>query len=238
LRTSVEAIVPEVDGSRIESAGNSERFRFAVLAVPYQGLDKLLPSRNGSRDISSKLHSQISRFESSPITGIHLWFDRTITELPHAALLDRTIQWMFQKSKLQPQRSEAEAGSYIELVVSSSRSLIDQGKQEIIDLAMRELAEFFPLAKTAKLVKSTVIKELNAGYSALPGSESYRPDVHSPWPHIYLAGDWVATGWPATMEGAVRSGYRAAEVITQAARTPKKFCVPDLPSAGLMKLFG
>jgi zeta-carotene desaturase len=184
------------------------------------------------------LRSQLSRFESSPITGIHLWFDREFTELPHAALLDRTIQWMFQKSKLQSQREgRTEAGSYLELVVSSSKSLVELGRQEIIDLAMRELAEFFPTVSSAKLVKATVIKEMNAGYSALPGSDSYRPSSRSPWPLLFLAGDWTATSWPATMEGAVRSGYKAAEAITADAASPQSFLVPDSPASGFMRLF-
>jgi zeta-carotene desaturase len=188
--------------------------------------------------VSLQLRDQLRRFESSPITGIHLWFDREITELPHAALLDRTIQWMFQKSKLQPQRQGGEQpGSYVELVVSSSKSLMDMGRQEIIDLAIKELQEFFPSARDAKLVKATVIKELNAGYSALPGSDSYRPEARSPWPGVYLAGDWISTGWPATMESAVRSGYKAAELIASDAGAAATFLVPDLPAQGFMRLF-
>lgn len=239
LRSGVDQVVPDRQGIVIQSGGNSSRFDYVVLAVPYQALGKLLPNQNGSRDLSAKLRSQISRFESSPITGIHLWFDREITELPHAALLDRTIQWMFQKSKLQPARVESEqSGSYVELVVSSSKSLMEMGRQEIIDLATSELQEFFPAVRDAKLAKATVIKEMNAGYSALPGSDSYRPEARSPWLGVYLAGDWISTGWPATMEGAVRSGYKVAELIAQDAGAPQTFLVPDLPAQGFMQLFG
>ena len=193
---------------------------------------------------STAVTPALERFESSPITGIHLWFDRQITELDHAVLLDRTIQWMFHKSRLldrhrnngnQPQASP---GSYVELVVSSSKSLVEKSRGEIIELAMRELAEFFPRAKEAKLMKSTVIKEVNATYSALPLSDRYRPASVTVWPNIFLAGDWTATGWPATMEGAVRSGYRAAEALTASLGGSDKFLVPDLPASGLMRLFG
>ena len=237
LRHSIEGMVADNNGIVIQGAA-PKRFDFVVLAVPYQSLGKLLPAENGAGGLGTGLRSQLSRFESSPITGIHLWFDREITELPHAALLDRTIQWMFQKSKLQPEREgRAEAGSYLELVVSSSKSLVELGRQEIIDLAMRELAEFFPTVSSAKLVKATVIKEMNAGYSALPGADSYRPDCRSPWPRLFLAGDWTATSWPATMEGAVRSGYKAAEAITTDAGSPKSFLVPDSPASGFMRLF-
>jgi zeta-carotene desaturase len=187
------------------------------------------------------LREQISHFENSPITGIHLWFDRQITDLDHAVLLDRTIQWMFHKSRLQPVRTQSSngnsGGSYIELVVSSSKSLIDKSRSEIVELALAEVREFFPGARTANLVKSTVIKEVNATYSPRPGIDAYRPSSTTGWQRVFLAGDWTATGWPATMEGAVRSGYRAAEALARAAGREAHFLSPDLPATGLMRLF-
>jgi zeta-carotene desaturase len=125
----------------------------------------------------------------------------------------------------------------VELVVSSSTSLIEKSKQDILDLALRELTEFFPEVSHAKLLKSTVIKEVNATYSPLPGADSHRPSQTSPWPRVFLAGDWTATGWPATMEGAVRSGYLAAEALTRAAGKPQRYLAPDLPPRGFMRLF-
>ena len=77
---------------------------------------------------------------------------------------------------------------------------------------MREAQEFFPAARGANLVKSTVIKEINATYSPGPGVDQYRPPAATAWARVFLAGDWTATGWPATMEGAVRSGHAAARV--------------------------
>lgn len=239
LRTSVEALVEERERIVLQSGGATEHFDFVILAVPYPALGKLLPSQNGSGETSAQLRAQIAKLESSPITGIHLWFDREITELPHAVLLDRTIQWMFQKSKLQPQRQGGEeSGSYIELVVSSSKSLVAMGRQKILDLALRELADFFPAVREAQLVKATVVKEVHATYSALPGSDSYRPEARTPWPRVFLAGDWTATGWPATMEGAVRSGYRAAEELVQDTGWSCTFLIPDLEPSGVMRLFG
>ena len=238
LRNSVESAVPNSERVVLQGAALSESFDYAILAVPHYSLGKLLPAQNGIAVPSTTLRQQLEHFESSPITGIHLWFDREITDLPHAVLLDRTIQWMFQKSKLQPQRQyDNPQGSYIELVVSSSKSLIEIGRQEIIDLALRELAEFFPAATTAALQKATVVKEVHATYSALPGSDSYRPSSRSPWPRIFLAGDWTATGWPATMEGAVRSGYQAAARVAEQVGSSEQFLVPDLAAQGLMRLF-
>jgi uncharacterized protein with NAD-binding domain and iron-sulfur cluster len=180
----------------------------------------------------------LGRFETSPITGIHLWFDRQITELDHAVLLDRTLQWMFHKSKLLG-RNENGNGSYVELVVSSSKTLVEKSKTEIIELALAELREFFPGARDANLVKSTVIKEVHATYSPRPGVDVYRPRPQTSWPRVFLAGDWTASGWPATMEGAVRSGYIAAESVARVTGIrDASFVVPDLSPSGFMRLFG
>ncbi|MFZ0807233.1 MAG: FAD-dependent oxidoreductase, partial [Candidatus Sulfotelmatobacter sp.] len=155
-------------------------------------------------------------------------------------LLDRTIQWMFHKSRLQPIRSNngAPAGSYIELVISSSKTLIEKSRAEIVDLALSEVREFFPVARQANLVKATVIKEVSATYSPRPGIDAYRPTPSTVWPRVFLAGDWTATGWPATMEGAVRSGYLASEALARASGlADAQFISPDLPASGFMRLF-
>jgi zeta-carotene desaturase len=143
---------------------------------------------------------------------------------------------MFHKSKFHDGKENAGGGSYIELVVSASKSLVQKSREEILEMATRELSEFFPAVKEAKVVKAAVIKEIYATYSVLPGLNKFRPAAKTPWPHIFLAGDWTATGWPATMEGAVRSGYLAAEALTQGLAQPQKFMVADLPATGLAKL--
>src|SRR5581483_10085279 len=130
-----------------------------------------------------------------------------------------------------------ERPSYVELVISASKSLIEKSRQEIIDLALSELREFFPVAKEARLLKATVIKELNATFSPKPGIDCYRPTSQTPWPQIFLAGDWTATGWPATMEGAVRSGYIAAEAMLAQTQQPRSLLSADLAATGFMKMF-
>jgi zeta-carotene desaturase len=225
LRSAVTAIGPKQASVGILTGAGEQQFDYVVLAAPFQNAASLLPADTVAEEIKQKL----GHFESSPITGIHLWFDREITQLPHAVLLDRTIQWMFHKSKFQEKR-EGE-GSYVELVVSASKSLVQKSREEVLELATRELTEFFPAVKEAKVVKAAVIKEIYATYAILPGLDSYRPEAKTGWPRIFLAGDWTATDWPATMEGAVRSGYLAAEAITG-----QKFVVPDLPAKGLMRL--
>jgi zeta-carotene desaturase len=234
FRSSVESFLTEPDKVKLLVSGAEAGFDFAVFAVPFDVLSRMLPQTS----TAEPLRRVLARFESSPITGIHLWFDRQITELDHAVLLDRTIQWMFHKSRLLG-RNENGSGSYVELVVSSSKTLVEKSRAEIIELALAELREFFPGARDAKLVKSTVIKEVHATYAPRPGVDVYRPRPETVWPRVFLAGDWTATGWPATMEGAVRSGYMAAESVARAAGIrDASFLVPNLPASGIMRLFG
>jgi squalene-associated FAD-dependent desaturase len=234
FRTSVDSFRADLSDVKVAVGGRDETFDYVVLALPFDGLARILPDTSASQS----LRDSLNRFETSPITGIHLWFDRDISELEHAVLLDRTIQWMFHKSKLQKRDSNGHA-SYVELVVSSSKVLVDKSKPEIVDLAVRELAEFFPVVREANLVKSTVIKEVHATYSPKPGIDLNRPRTETIWPRVFLAGDWTATGWPATMEGAVRSGYLAAQSLARVAgKRDAAFLVPDLRPSGFMRLFG
>jgi squalene-associated FAD-dependent desaturase len=243
FRAGVESFRAETSGVTLTTNGQEQKFDYLILAVPFDVLGRLLPETPSAAPLASAL----ARFSTSPITGIHLWFDRQISDLDHAVLLDRTIQWMFHKSRLIEVRNHDGRnsgwpeghGSYVELVVSCSRSLVEKSKAEIVDLAIKEAQEFFPAAREAKLTKSTVIKEVHATYSPGPGIDQYRPRPETAWPRVFLAGDFTATGWPATMEGAVRSGYLAADALTRSAGgTSGGFLVPDLGPSGFMKLFG
>ncbi len=185
LRSAVE---------RIDPAGREADY--FISAVPFERVGRLLPD----------LSLGIERFEHSPITGIHLWFDRPIAALDHAILLDRRLQWLFRKSE-----------SYYLAVVSASRDMMGMTSTEIVETARKELAEFFPDAAGAALERARVVKEARATYSAKPGLEAARPAARTRYPNVFLAGDWTATGLPATMEGAVRSGYAAADAVIAAA---------------------
>ena len=243
FRASVELFRAGTSEISVTVKGQEQKFDYLVLAVPFDVLGRLLPDTPSAATLATAL----GQFSSSPITGIHLWFDRQISDLDHAVLLDRTVQWMFHKSRLIASRSREARdnanGSYVELVVSCSRSLVEKSKTEIVDMAVKEAQEFFPAAREAKLLKSTVIKEINATYSPRPGIDQYRPQSETAWPRVFLAGDWTATGWPATMEGAVRSGYLAAEALARVVVPPggeksASFLVPDLAASGFMRLFG
>lgn len=200
-RANVEQI-DWVEG-RIANVNNGVKADAYVMALPFERVAKLLPN----------LPIEYSAFQHSPITGIHLWFDRPVTTLPHATLLDRTIQWMFNKSD----------GKHIQLVVSASRTLTEMPRADVIALAIRELSDFLPAVREAKLERSHVVKEVRATFSAVPGLEQLRPGAKTPVSNLFLAGDWTRSGWPATMEGAVRSGYLAAEAVSEAAGTPRRF---------------
>jgi squalene-associated FAD-dependent desaturase len=243
LRTSLESFFPEAPQVCIRTSEGEGNYDYLILALPFENLDRVLPQTPEA----SPLRENLSHFEHSPITGIHLWFDRQITDLDHAVLLNRTVQWLFHKSRLLQRdrnnnalenRTSASEGSYVELVVSSSKSLIEKSRAEIVDLALKEVREFFPAARSANLVKSTVIKEVHATYSPRPGIDAYRPPQSTAWPRVFLAGDFTATGWPATMEGAVRSGYLAAEALMKMSGMKNVKClVPDLAPSGFMRLF-
>lgn len=241
LRSGVDRLEWDADSRRwsLRCADNSIAADAVVMALSFEAMQKMLPALpNASGSYAADLAERLQHFEHSPITGIHLWFDRRITGLEHAVLLDTTIQWVFNKTLLQPETRVNVSGDYLELVVSASKTLVNKSRQEIIDLALRELAEFFPAVRKAKLLKAAVIKEVRATFCVTPGLDPYRPGPVTGWPQMFLAGDWTATGWPSTMEGAVRSGYIAAEALANASGKPKRFLRPDLQPAGLMRLFG
>jgi zeta-carotene desaturase len=203
---------------------------FLLVALPFEAMGKLLPEMPEAEE-AAHLASQIKRHEHWPICSVHLWFDRAITDLEHAVLLDREVHWMYNQSRLQTGRG----GHYIELVISATRSFAALSREAAIKLVLSELEEFFPLVNEAKLEKVALIKEVRATFGVSPDIDSARPSAMSPWPNCFLAGDWVATGWPSTMESAARSGHLAAEALADQAGVPMKCFEADLQPKGLMK---
>jgi zeta-carotene desaturase len=208
---------------------------YVVIALPFEGLGKLLPNMPPVEGTEA-LANQIARHEHWPICSVHLWFDREITELDHAVLLDREIHWLYNKGKLQPWRKLK--GSYVELVVSASREFATLSREDAIAQALRELEEFFPAVKSAKLEKAALIKEMRATFGVPPGIDVARPGVSSPWSNLFLAGDWIDTGWPSTMESAARSGHVAAQVLSDEAGNPVRPFENDLEPTGIMRFVG
>jgi zeta-carotene desaturase len=203
---------------------------FLVLALPFEATAGLLPKMPPAAGAEA-LGAQLERHEHWPICSMHLWFDREITTLDHAVLLDREIHWMYNKSRLQPGRE----GHYVELVVSASRQFAQLTRKQAIAQAVDELGEFFPAARAARVKKAALVKEMRATFGVPPGIDSARPPAASPWPNCFLAGDWTATGWPSTMESAARSGHLAAEAVCEVLGRPRSILEPDLKPQGLMR---
>ena len=205
---------------------------FLVLALPFEATAKLIPQMPSVAGSELLIH-KIEQHQHWPICSVHLWFDREFTTLDHAVLLDREIHWMYNKSRMQPWRKLK--GSYVELVISASRSFAALSREQAIAQSLRELAEFFPAVASAKLEKAALVKEVRATFGVPPGIDAERPTAVSPWPNCFLAGDWTATGWPSTMESAARSGHLAAEALSQSAGAPRTFLNADLKPQGLMQ---
>ena len=229
----------EVSQDRIQKIclqnGAERAADFYISALPPDALANLLPAHVLAQWPAL---ARLAQLVWSPITGIHLRFDRPITELHHTVVLGRTIQWLFNKSAITGRARETADGHYVQLVVSASRSLMMLRREEIVSRVLEELRDLFPASREAQLLKSVVVKEAESTISFPPGFEALRPGPETPFPNLFLAGDWTASGWPPTMEGAVRSGYRAAERVTAAAGNPQQFLQPDLPTDLLARLIG
>jgi zeta-carotene desaturase len=240
-RTSVERIDLLPKGLWQVTASNGDRHQAPtlLLALPFEQTARLLATLPETAAPRQRIEPSLSHFTHAPITTIHLWFDRPVTELEHAALLDTRIQWMFNKTLIRRFETDQPSteGQYLELVISASFNELRQTSEQILAFALVELARFFPAVREAKLIKSGVLKEARATFSVTPGLDRYRPAPEAPGDNLFLAGDWTLSGWPATMEGAVRSGRLAAEAIARATGNTATFLTPPLPATGLMKLF-
>lgn len=229
MGASVEALAQQPDGRwRVRFAEEEVAAEAVVLAGDLRGTRLLLDASGLPR-----IGPTLDRFTVAPITTVHLWYDRDVVDVDHAVLLDTRVQWMFAKSRIR--RWPAERGSYLELVISASWPEIGMGREQILAPAVRELELFFPRVREAKLLKSGVLKEARATFSVAPGLDAFRPQQQTELPGLFLAGDWTATEWPSTMEGAVRSGRLAAgEVAGERAR----FMARELAAEGLMRFLG
>ena len=220
-KRGVDCLTPQPGGGWVVRSGEQEfGATNVVLATNFKEAQRLLGEALPGAD----------RFLSSPITTVHLWFDREVSELDHAVLLDTRIQWMFHKSRIR--RWSAERGSYLELVISASWPELEMGRQEILTSAIEEAKVFFPRMREAKLVKCGVLKEARATFSVTPGLDAVRPSQQTDRPGLFLAGDWTQTEWPSTMEGAVRSGRLAAGAV---AGDRQRFMAAEVPAEGLMR---
>lgn len=191
-----------------------------ILAVPWKQAARLAPDVVPPTD---------ERLAGSPITAVHLWFDRDVIDLPHAVLVGRVSQWVF--------RGEKQKGrGYCQVVISASRGLMDGDRDRLVEVVVAELREIFPAARNARLVEAKVVTDPTAVLSVRPGVEAARPPSLTHVPNLFLAGDWTATGWPSTMEGAVRSGRLAAAALLEWCGRPADTLAADLPNSPLVRV--
>ncbi|MBI3944989.1 MAG: FAD-dependent oxidoreductase, partial [Armatimonadetes bacterium] len=205
-------------------------------AVPPRALLRLLPESVAA----AAPFAGLRHLEYAAIVAAHLWFDRVVTRLDHAALVDRPVDWVFNKSRVNTRVRPygLEGGTYLTLVVSAAADLVRRPRAEILKLALAEVRDALPEARAAGVVRALVNRHAEATFAPLPGCDRFRPGQVAPIPNLFLAGDWTRTGWPATMEGAVRSGRLAAEAVLAAPGARETLLTPDLAVAPLARVVG
>jgi squalene-associated FAD-dependent desaturase len=236
LTTGVRQITTDLDGVAsgvVLRSGEEIPADFVVVSVPFDRVAGLLGPALVERIPAL---AGVESIQASPITGIHLWFDRPVCPFDHVVTVGRTVQWVFNHTAIQGRRpGDSPEGQYLQIVVSASYDLLALDKTAIRDLVLKELAEIWPVSKDANLLRWWVVTEHGATFAVRPGIDAIRPPQRTPVEGLFLCGDWTSTGWPATMEGAVRSGYLAAEGVLQVLGRPASLVQPDLTPGRLAR---
>ena len=177
-------------------------------ALPFNALLRILPPEVAGLDF----FRNIGGLEWSPIVNVHIRYDRPALEEDFCALVDSPLQWVFNKGRILDDGSDA-PGQYVTISVSAAWEYVGLSREELTRRFIEEMAQVFPAAREAVVEGVTVVKQREATFRCRPGAARLRPGPATPVPNLYLAGEWTDTGWPSTMEGAVRSGYQAAGAI-------------------------
>ena len=188
--------------------GSSLRPDAVVSALPWHVLRGLLPAE-------SKLTQACREMGDAPIVSLHLWLDRPVLKEPFVGILDSPVHWVFNRDEIQGP-GETGSGHVVTAVVSGARDLVEKTAQELENLTMQELRKFLPAAREARVLHRMVYKARSATFAATPATEPLRPRTQTEWHNLWLAGDWTDTGLPATIEGAILSGRRAALAVDEA----------------------
>jgi squalene-associated FAD-dependent desaturase len=211
-------------GHRVEAVGTTGEVRLrsrdgertyrpdtVILAVPPRDAFRLLP------ELADTPAAPARNLETSPIVNIHVIFDRQVTEHAFAAGVDSPVQWVFDRTGSSGLRGRNPRAQYLAVTVSAADGLIDTPSADLREQFVRELGRLLPAARSATVLDAFVTRERHATFRQSVGSNALRPSCDSGLPGIWLAGSWTATGWPDTMESAVRSGVTAAEAATRVA---------------------
>jgi zeta-carotene desaturase len=235
VRLGVSAKSIAYDGRRVTGVVTDEGVVAAaavVSAVPFDRLEKLA---SGALRIADRRLQGLDRFEASPILGVHLHFADEVMAHPHLVVVDRGVQWLFNKGR-------DDAGlQHVHAVISAADAWMDLPEPEIVERVMEDVRDVLPAARGREPVAARAVKEKRATFAATPEIEPHRPRAAPGYvgvkgggvENLFLAGDWCDTGWPATMEGAVRSGYAAAAAITG-----RGGVVEDVPAGWLARMLG
>jgi squalene-associated FAD-dependent desaturase len=215
VRTGVAASVRVSDRGveAVEAAGSRWTPTAVVAAVPWFAIGDLFkiggltPDTTYVPPLLGGIIERAGRMSSSPIATVNLWFDRPVLDEPFVGLPGRAMQWVFDKRDV-----SGGSASHLSLVSSGADRLVNRPNDQLIAAAHTELLEAIPAVRPARLVRSTVVRERHATFSLAPGQPA-RPGTATGVPGLFLAGDWLDTGLPATIESAVRSGHRAAAAI-------------------------
>jgi squalene-associated FAD-dependent desaturase len=238
LKSGVERLALEADriaSIKLRSAEMLSARHFVLAVSPSCALTLLPESLRNTPTFKA-----MERLEPVPIASVHLWFDRPLTHLPHAVLVGRLSQWIFnrgQRSRIRhreknsPFTAQRPPLFYYQVVISNAREVAERDANAVVADVVAELKAIWRWAAEARLVHARVIVEHQAVFSACPGSNEVRPTQQSSIANLQLAGDWTRTGWPATMEGAVRSGFLAAENIARQLGQKLQILQPDLPAS-------
>ena len=185
-----------------------------ISATPWDGLERLLSTENGENSAPGVSPPQL---EWAPIVGLHIGYDRPVMEEPFLTVVDSPIQWIFNRSLMQDS-----AGDGSRLLVSISAAWREAGMStdELREMAEAELRPVLPNTADSPMTYFRVVKQPQATFRCLPGVQDQRPSQTTAVPGLFLAGDWTETGWPATMESAVRSGAMAAAVVADIPSPP------------------
>jgi squalene-associated FAD-dependent desaturase len=180
---------------------------FISAAAPHHLL-RMLPEGAGADPFFARL----AELGTSPIICVHVWLDREVTRSAFVGFIGTQTQWLFNKRKIFERHGERHPG-YLSFVISGARKLVDQSNEEILDLVMNDLGAMIPAARSAKILKAMVLKEKQATMAPAPRSYELRPTAATPIANLFLAGDWIQTGLPATIESAVIAGRAAAAAV-------------------------